>query len=608
LAGKVIRYVARLTLSVRLLSILFAFAASAGLEFRSKPANAQPPPAAGSEIEAGQSDATSATSLRTAPSQGNPTPQVLTPEQVGAATQKIVGLVFLPQRSDVQPGGIGPVSGIDASRVPILNGPDFQAVAGEFIGRPISIEVLEALVQKTIEYTNKHNDPLVEVLVPEQDVQNGAIQVLVIDSRLGKVSVRGNRWFSAEDYTDAIRLQPGDPIRSDALNADLAWLNANPFRSVDAVFEAGADPGTTDIVLKATDRFPVRIFSSYANDGTQASGIDRGSTGFSWGDAFWQGHQLNYQFSHSLFDDKYFAPSASYGVPLPWRDTLTVSGSYAETAAPAGDGVFADRGQDLQFGLRYAIPLPKIPVLGGVTNELTAGLDYKRNNSDLDFGGTTVFQSTPEIDQLALIYTLGQTDKYGVTTLSGEGYLSPGGITGDNNDAAFALARAGATSRYGYLRLHLERTNYLLSNFSLIARASGQVSSANLLASEQLPIAGSQAVRGFTEDEIIGDQGYVTTLELRTPDMGPLSWIGITGVANQLQFLTFLDYGLAAPFKVVQSTDETRSAASVGVGFRYSIAPYLSLRMDYGWRIRARAPSDPNDKPDVLHVGLVAGY
>jgi len=576
LAGNDIRYVSRPSPPVRLLAILFASMALTGSNLLPDPAMAQAPP----------------------PQSPAPAP----------STQNILALVFLPRRSDVTPGGLGSVSGVDASRVPILSGQDFQTVAAEFIGKPIAIEVLEALVQKTVEYANKHDDPLVEVLVPEQDVQNGAIQVLVIDSHLGKVAVQGNRWFSAQDYTDAIRLQPGDPIRSDTLTADLAWLNTNPFRSVDAVFEAGSAPDTTDIVLKATDRFPVRFFSSYANDGTQASGVDRGSAGFSWGDAFWQGHQLNYQYSHSLFDDKYFAHSASYGVPLPWRDTLTVSGSYAETAAPADDGIFDDRGQDLQLGLRYAITLPKISLLDGIANELTAGLDYKRNNSDLDFGGTTVFQSTPEIDQFSLIYALGQTDKYGVTSASGEGYLSPGGVTGDNNDGAFALARAGATARYGYFRLHLERTNYLPWNFSLIARGSGQVSSANLLASEQLPITGSQAVRGFNEDEVIGDQGYVTTLELRTPDMDPLSWIGVTGVVNQLQFLTFLDYGLAAPFKVVQPSDETRSAASVGVGFRYSIAPYLSLRMDYGWRIRAHAPSNPDDKPNVLHVGLVGGY
>ena len=49
------------------------------------------------------------------------------------------------------------------------------------------------------------------------------------------------------------------------------------------------------------------------------------------------------------------------------------------------------------------------------------------------------------------------------------------------------------------------------------ARATLQASTANLLASEQLFIGGATTVRGYRENIIGGDQGFVLNLEVLTP-------------------------------------------------------------------------------------------
>lgn len=45
---------------------------------------------------------------------------------------------------------------------------------------------------------------------------------------------------------------------------------------------------------------------------------------------------------------------------------------------------------------------------------------------------------------------------------------------------------------------------------------------------------------------------------------------------------------------------------STGVGLRYAIAPYLTLRADYGWQLKGLTATD--DLDSRLHVGFVLAY
>ena len=539
-----------------------------------------------------------------APPQQQPVP----PGVPRLSTRNVTGLVFLDDPTKVRPGGWPGVAGIDTSKAPsFASSGAFEDALKSFLGQPISIELFNRVIAATVLAARNAGYPVVDVIVPEQDVDNGTVQVLVVVGKLGKVTAEGNKWFASEDLTGGVRLKAGDPIRSDVLNADLAWLNNNPFRSIDSVFVPGQQPGTTDIVLKTTDRFPLRTYFGYANDGVKATGEQRGSVGFSWGDAFWLGQRLDYQYSHSINNNRFQAHTGAYVVPLPWRHLLTLTVSYDQSHAPASD-TLDTRGEGWQFTGRYTVPLPRIDLLGGVTHEFSFGLEDKRNNSNLEFGGTQVFNVTPEVFQMVADYNAGMTDDWGATSFTGDFYYSPGHINHGNSSEVFREARPGTDASYRYLRLHAERLVYLPLDLSLAARGSAQYANHNLLFSERLAVGGFQSVRGYPEAHFTGDLGYLGSIELRSPSFAVLPHFGWANAHDQMQWLLFFDYGIAKPYEHASASDITSVAESVGFGMRYSINPYVTTRFDYGYPLRHDITSPPASRNGQVHFGVVVGY
>ena len=72
------------------------------------------------------------------------------------------------------------------------------------------------------------------------------------------------------------------------------------------------------------------------------------------------------------------------------------------------------------------------------------------SNNDLEFGGTTVSDTTTEIYQAVLGYSAEKWSSWGRTRFDATGYYSPGGISGHNANSVFETVRAGAESDYAY--------------------------------------------------------------------------------------------------------------------------------------------------------------
>lgn len=525
----------------------------------------------------------------------------------GRAAEKLIrGIVFLASPERVRPGGWAPAfAGVDVLEVPFLDDDEFLALARSYIGKPNSPAVLNELAQATVKFAGGQGYSVVGVMAPQQQMENGDVQMLVAVARVGKIRTEGNEWFHDAELTEDLHVKSGDYLRVATLDADLAYLNTNPFLSVDGILTPGADPGTTDIVLRAKDRIPLRVFASYANDGAAATGRDQVGAGFSWGDVLHTGQRLDYQYTRSLYSARFESHQGSYAIPLPWQDVLSLSGSYALSHSPV-TGPFESQGFAEQVSVRYTHTLPRLALLGGLTEEVVFGADYKKNNNNLLFGGQQVFQTAPTEIQGVVSYNAGLTDKYGSTTLAWDNFVSPGQLAGGDDAASFQAVRPGSDPSYAYTRLHVERLTNLPAEFSLVLKGTAQYASRNLLFSEKLAVGGANSVRGFDEGHFTGDNGVLASVELRTPSVSLLRGAG--DLNDQLQFLVFYDYGVAESASiVVPGTDGTEVAASVGPGLRYAINPYLTARLDYGYPLRGE--NTPGGlKSGRTHVSLIVGY
>jgi len=508
------------------------------------------------------------------------------------------GLVFLGDPTKIQFSGIPDFQGVE-SRVPFLSKSQAEKIASPYLNKPVSMETLSEIRKKVNEWLASTGRVVATVVVPEQEIRGGVIQILILSGRLGQVRVEGNRYFKTENLSEEVRLRPDEEISLPALGDDIAWLNANPFRQVQTSLAPGSKAGSTDVVLEVTDRFPFRPYVSYDNFGVSTLGYDRYSTGFTLMDV-WTGwdQKIDYQYLTSGGFSELQANSASWAAALPWRHTATVFGSYSK-ANPDAVGQLDLSSYYWQVSGRYNILLPTFLFKdnkGDFRHQAYLGFDFKAANSDVFFAGAQLEPSTNglaglyNIFQFVFGYTATMTDPLGSTGLELVGFASPGGATGDNSNASFQQINGGATANYVYGKFLLNRIFRLPEGISLVGNLQIQQSNQTLMPTESFGIGGYDTVRGYDQRSANGDNAYMTNVELRSPPISFGQLLGDGRFPDQLVLLGFFDYG-----QVLQENSDTTTSVnwhlmSIGPGLRYSIGPYFTARFDWGFQLQQAPP------------------
>ena len=325
--------------------------------------------------------------------------------------------------------------------------------------------------------------------------------------------------------------------------------------------------------------------------------------GVNWGNAFGLDQQVNYQYMASPDFKELRAQSGSYIIPLPWRHTLTFFGSYATSVPDLGGGPFNLQGRSWQVSGRYSVPLPESVRLG-LTQKVSAGFDFKRSNNNLSFGGIQVFNTFTDVDQFVVSYAAALTDRFGSTAAEVDLLASPGGLSAYNHTSNFIAARSYARADYGYANVALDRTTNLPAGFSWKLRLTGQWANQNLLSSEELGLGGYDTLPGYEEREANGDNGYILDDLIQAPPLQPLRQLG---VKDQLILLVFWDHGETSNHLSLPGEAAHLVLASVGAGFRYTVAPYLTVRFDYGWQLRPSGVADVQQN-QRSHLGAIFSY
>jgi len=529
----------------------------------------------------------------------NPSTAPATTGQV--QVQQLKALVFVATPKKIVKTGIS-AQGIQIEGVTIPDEAAFRALVSAFLGKRLTFVEIGRLKAAIVAFFRAHDRPAVNVLVPSQDATNGVVQVVLLEARVGTIKVTGNKWFSTESYRDALTLKPGDPISGSQVQADIDWINQNPFREAEIVYSPGATTDLTDVTIQAKDRFPLRVYAGYNDSGTAITGFQRYLAGAEYGNLFGLGHQLAYQFTTSSDGSSLRAHSVTYTAPLPWRDTLTLSGDYDSTQATIPP-LTTETGEYWDLTARYAHPLPAFAHL---TQKITMGFDFKHNRNSLIFGGLPVSNTPADIDQFVLGYNGMEKDRLGQTTVVPQIFASPGGMMGDNTDGAFQAVRLYSKSQYAYGNLAVRRETRLPGNLSWVERGTFQIATANLQPSEELGFGGADSVRGYDEREVNADNGYIINTEIYAPPVTLGALLHRPELGDQLSFLVFWDYSGAYDERVVPGDPNARHLSSVGPGLRYVIGTHFSMSFDYGFQFHQTGLDDEHGSRG--EVSIVASY
>jgi hemolysin activation/secretion protein len=491
------------------------------------------------------------------------------------------GIVVIGDAGQILQDGYPTFEGVQLLGIEVDKPYNLKQALSRFLNLPASFRTFDEISAEIAKFYRVKEDGIADVFVPEQDITTGVIQFFVLETRLRDVRIIGNKYIKATDIKKNVRIVPGEVIHPDKLEDDLNWIKtAYPYADVVPALDRAEFDGTSDLIFRVQDRRPYRVFTGFEDTGNDNTGDERWFVGFNWNNVFGTNQMLNYQFTTSSDVESLMGHSATYLIPLPWRHLFSISGSYATTRSDVA--AFSSDGTSWQVSPSYTILLPRI---GNYDHKATVGLDFKQSNNNLEFGGTSVFATMTDVNQVSGTYEGTLPDPWGATSANFSIFVSPGGMSDQNKDRNFDAARSRAKAEYVYARAGATRITRLPAEFSWIARGLYQRADGNLLSSEQFGLGGASTIRGYDEREANGDEGYYMSHEFRTPPISFGQLFGYAQLQDQLQFLTFFDYGGTENKFLLPGEDAHIQLMSVGGGLRYSVSQYMSVRFDYGWQM-----------------------
>lgn len=468
-----------------------------------------------------------------------------------------------------------------------------------FLHQKLTEETLTEIKKTISNYYRNVGHPFVVVQVPEQEVSGGVLLLYVLESRVGEVKVKGNKWTSSDRLREYFRLKPDQAINEGHLMNDVHFVNRNPFRRINVIYAPGTEPGTTDVILNAEEERSFRVYAGVDNTGVDPVGRGRYRVGFNWGNAFGLDHIMAYQYTMALDVKLFYAHTAEYIAPLPWKHILDIYGGYSHVEPKKTAAIQRNTGWSMQTSLRYTIPLK---VYQYFEHEISAGFDFKRTNNTFEFSEDfPLFGNNVNLTQFLFSYTGTYDRKNYRFDYDGHVYCSPGKWLADQSNEAYSSLRPGAKNHWVYFRGSVAYLQRLPKSFSISLVGRGQISSQNLLPSEQFGLGGYDTVRGYEQRELNKDGAILVTMEGRSPSLSILK-----NKRDALQFLLFIDYGWGDDHNAIPTGKKAEYLLGAGPGIRYSIAPYLNARLDWGIKLHKKAAYGGGNT--MIHFGLTAAF
>lgn len=475
----------------------------------------------------------------------------------------------------------------------LVSAGDLEAATRPFTGPNRNFADVQRALEAIEKLYSSKGFSAVQVVLPEQELNKGEVDFKVVEAKVGRVIVEGNKFFDEANIRASLpSLRPGHAPNVDRIAESLRVANENPAKQTIALLRGGAEEGTVDAVVRVTDEKPVRYSITLDNSGTAETGLFRVGFGFQHANMARRDDVLSMQYvmspherDHSITltpipNPKVVIVGGSYKIPLYRKgDSLEFSGGYSNVKSGTVQSLFGQfnvAGAGTIGGVRYNLNLTRI---GELEHRLSFGLDWRayNNRTTTVIGGTSVL---PDITVHPLTITYAglyrTSDSETSFNFSGSKNL-PGG--NDGHSKVFEAFRPGAVPGYTIWRYGVGHNRAFANDWQARFAFNGQMTRNRLISAEQFGLGGADSVRGFLEREISNDSGYRGSVEAYTPDVaGKIGWLS----GFRLRGLVFYDWGTVKRFGSLAGDVQRQGVSSMGFGFRLAKGTNFSVRFDYG--------------------------
>ncbi len=504
----------------------------------------------------------------------------------------VTGIRLLGPKDDVvenAPGGIS-IGTVDDVPEEIL-----RKELAAFLERPLSRALIGEIQAVIVKAYRAVGYPFVSVTVPPQEITGGALQLRIVEFRLGDVKILGEGSDGAQPLRGKVRVLPGSRIDEQQLSEDLDWLNRTPYRRVQGEFSPGVEDATSILGLRVTTAKPWQLTAGWSNTGTADSGRDRGFVG----GGVWLGWLNDTTITYQLTANedvwrkperiqlatgdrpRYLSHAGRIIVPTLPRQALEISPNFVSMHQEPDDFIAFDN-QVFELPIIYRSALSNV-VSGLYFGDIYGGVEFKALYRTTTFTGIEVGRGKAELMNLIFGWSHTLKDGYGRTSFDLRFKVNPGGGLDKNDDATWNLYTGGRVDdiNYAYAAFDIGRLTSLPRGFSWISQLSAVAAGQTLPDTERISLGGFYATRGYGIDEGTVDTGFIWRNELRAPPKAPLSGLNI-GLRDALSPYVFADFAYGRDLAMGKSL----TLLSTGVGLDYNLTGHISTNMSLGYVLR----------------------
>ncbi|HEY9597976.1 MAG TPA: ShlB/FhaC/HecB family hemolysin secretion/activation protein [Cyanophyceae cyanobacterium] len=451
----------------------------------------------------------------------------------------------------------------------VFSSQQLQDVVAPFIGKDATFEELLAIRTAITRLYTDNGYTTSGAFLPSQDLTDGVVKIQVVEGTIEKIEIQGLRRLREGYVRDRILAATQAPVNLRHLEEALQRLQLNPLiTTVQAELSTGTSPGLSLLKLKVTEAQPLAVAVSVDNRDSPSVGEIGGTLSVSYNDLLGFGDRVSANYSISEGLNSY---DLSYELPVNSRDG-TLNFSYSQSNSEIVEQPFSAldinaEAHTISLGFRQ-------PIVHTPTAEFALSwfVDLRESQTflldDIPFS-FTLGPENGESKITALRFTQDWTNRSKTQVVAVRSQFTFG------FDALGATVNdSGIDGRFISWLGQFQWVQALGRDTILITRVGTQLSLDSLLPLEQFSIGGVDTVRGYRQNQRVGDNGVIGSMELRFSLLHQPNGMGT------LELTPFFDFGTV--WNNQGDTLNPNTLASIGLGLHWQPEPDFSAYFNWG--------------------------
>jgi hemolysin activation/secretion protein len=509
------------------------------------------------------------------PPSTQPLPEPLPPTKLPPPGDLLSPPNTIPNPPEENPDGTTPdtitVDKFIVTGSTVFNAADFEKITAPFTKKPLTLpELFQVRSAITKLYVDKGYITS-GAFIPAQSLKNGTVEIKVLEGQVESVQVTGLRRLNSEYIRSRVKLAAGSPLNRDRLLAGLQVLQTNPqISNLSAELSTGTTPGGSILKIRALEAKTFNTQLILDNGRSPSVGSFRRQIQISEANLLGFGDGVSASYTNT---DGSNVLDLNYTLPINAKNG-TLAFSYGTSDNNIIEEPFNQL--DITSSSRYYEVALRQPIIEKPGRELALGFALTQRQSKASlFNGEVPFPGSGTDENGKTSVTAVRLSQEWVQRSSKEVFAARSQFSIGLDALNSTINKSSPDSRFLAWRGQAQYVKLLAPDTLFLVRGDLQFADRQLLPIEQYSLGGTQSVRGYRQDALLADNGFLASTEIRLP-------IWKQRKSNLLlQLVPFVDFGTV--WNRGKNPDPTpNTLVSTGLGLRFQLGNNFNAQLDYG--------------------------